>query len=321
VYNLNRQLRVGALAGLALVSLLLGAPIAAAGADDLIPPGGARRVVLFEGYELAAALHPWDRVAGLSRYAYDNDLLQRLVPHLRQIPSPGSGFDVNIEGLLTIKPDLVITWSRKPETVDYLKRRGLPVLTIYPEGMEDLARDLVLLGRVFDREERARRVAAAMAGSLAELRRRLSGVPPGSRPRALWTWGKPTIVSGNKGVVPEMMETAGGRNLGAHLEDFNRELSMETIVSQAPEVVFIWGSASYGVDTLLHDPKWQATPAVKNRRIFKATRASTWSPRVVALAWWMAGCLHPQHISEADVQEATERIYRECFGIPFTSLP
>jgi iron complex transport system substrate-binding protein len=170
----------------------------------------ARRVVLFEGYELAAALGGWERIAGITRYAYDNDLLQRLVPHPQQIPSPGTGFDVNVEALLALQPDLVVTWSRKPETVEFLRSQGVPVLTINPEGLADLRRDLLRLGRVLGREDRARQVAALMEESLSQLRRRVAAIPAGTPPRMVWLWGKPTTVSGNQGVVPELIQLAGG---------------------------------------------------------------------------------------------------------------
>lgn len=96
---------------------------------------------------------------------------------------------------------------------------------------------------------------------------------------------------------------------------------METMVDLNPEVVLIWGSASYGVADLLRDPKWQNVQAVKTGRVFKADRSSTWSPRVVVLAWWMAHCFFPQEISPAEFRQAADSFYRECFGIPYEETP
>lgn len=302
------------------VGLLAGCASEAAPPESETPKE-ARRVVLFEAYEAAAALGGWDRVVGISRYAYDNDLLRRTLPCLHEIPSPGSGFDFNIEALLALKPDLVVSWSRKPESSEYLVRQGIPVMMIYPETLEELYRDLIRLGQVLGREARAREVTAYMAQSLRALEERLAALPQAARPRVTWLWGKPTTVNGNKGVVAELLQIAGGRNLGAHLDVLNQELSMETIISLSPEVVIIWGSASYTPQDLLRDPKWSVTPAVQNRRVFKATQASTWSPRVAATAWWLGHCLHPQAVTEDDWRRAAEEIYRHCFGIPFEEAP
>lgn len=312
---------IGALVVLALLGTILASERPGAGPPVAVPPREAQRVVLFECYETVAALHAWERVVGISRYAYDNDLLKRLLPHLRQIPSPGSGFDVNAEALLALKPDLVVTWTRKPESGEYMARLGVPVMMFYPEDLADLYRDLAQLGQVFSREARAREVAGYMAQSLAALQQRLAGVPEAARPRVAWLWGKPTIINGNRGVLAELLRLAGGRNVGENLDGLNKEVSMETIIGMSPQVVAIWGSAAYTAQDLLQDPKWAVTPAVQNRRVFKAARVSTWSPRAVVLAWWLGHCFHPRLISAADWRRAADEIYRGCYGIPYEEHP
>ncbi|MDP2268209.1 MAG: ABC transporter substrate-binding protein, partial [Deltaproteobacteria bacterium] len=80
-----------------------------------------KRAVLFETYELTAALGVLDRIAGISRYANENDLMLAVKPDIaKTIPAAGSGGDVNIEALLRLRPDLVLTWTFKPETVRFM---------------------------------------------------------------------------------------------------------------------------------------------------------------------------------------------------------
>ncbi|HAY23139.1 MAG TPA: ABC transporter substrate-binding protein [Desulfobacterales bacterium] len=287
-----------------------------------VEPGAAaplpekHRIVLLEGYELSAPLGAWDRVVGISSYAYDNDLLQRLVPQLREIPSPGTGFAINMEVMLALRPDLVVTWSRKPEVLDYLKRHGIPVLSFYPENLADLYQDLMRLGQIFGKTIRAGEVSGLIRQNLAAIQQRVANIP-GERVRVVWLWGKPTIITGNKGVTHELINLTGGRNLGAHIDDFNRDISMEEIVALNPEVILIWGSAIYGPDDLKRDPKWQTVQAVKQNRVFKASRASNWSPRIVDLAWWMAHCCYPQEISRTEMLATLRQYYNACLGIPY----
>jgi iron complex transport system substrate-binding protein len=94
----------------------------------------------------------WDRLAGISRYAYENDLMLAVKPDIAHtVPSAGSGFDVNIEALLKLKPDLVLTWTTKPETVRFMEEKGLTVIAIYPENLAELYEALRLQGRLFNR--------------------------------------------------------------------------------------------------------------------------------------------------------------------------
>ncbi len=311
--------RMRAILGAWLVMVTAGQDLAA---QDAVPPPVTpkHRVVLLEFYELAASLLAWDRVVGISHYAYDNDLLQRMLPNLRQIPSPGSGFDINIEALLALKPDLVVTWSRKPETVAFLNRKGLEVLSVYPESVAEIQRDLRRLGQAMGKERRAEDVINVMQTHLDTVRERVARIPR-PRPRAVWLSGKPTTVYGNRGVVHDLMGLAGGYNLGGFIDWNNRELSMEEIVALNPEVVLIWGSASYRAEDIIKDPKWQTIQAVKTGRVFKANRASTWSPRIVDLAWWMAQKFYPQDITPAEAEAALSRFYPAAFGIPYERRP
>ncbi|MDD3581003.1 MAG: ABC transporter substrate-binding protein [Desulfobacca sp.] len=305
-----------------MVLLLLGpqltAAVAGSPADtgDNLPP--ARRVVLFEAYELAAALNAWDRIVGISTYAQDNDLLRRLLPNLKDIPAPGSGFVVNVEALLALHTDLVVTWSRKPEMLEFLRRHGITVLGVYPESIADLLQVLGQLGQVLDCEARAQGVAGLIKDNLTAVQRcRQQRRPSAPAPRVVWLWGKPTTISGNRGVVADLIRVAGGRNLGSHLDGLNCNISMEEMIALNPEVVFIWGSASYGPEDLYQDPKWQSISAIKCQRGFKLPRQSTWSPRVVDLAWLMTSHLYPGMVKEEEIAAALDSFYGALFGIPW----
>jgi len=298
------------------VWLLLQSAAALAVTPEVLQP--AERVVLYEAYELAAALNPWERIAGISTYARENDLLQRLLPGLQAIPTPGSGFVINIEALLALKTDLVVTWSRKPESVEFLRRHGIAVLEIYPESIADLLAVLQQLGQVLDRQPRAAEVAGLIRHHLTAVQQyhqqRLAAAAP---PRVVWLWGKPTTINGNRGVTADLIRIAGGRNLGDHINGLNRDISMEEMVALDPEVVLIWGSAVFDPETLYRDPKWQSISAVKNRRIFKLPRQSTWSPRVVDLAWLMLRSFYPGKVISEELAVTMDGFYQAVFGIPW----
>ena len=43
-----------------------------------------------------------------------------------------------MEALLKLKPDLVLTWTFKPDLVRFMEERGLKVIAIYPESLPEL---------------------------------------------------------------------------------------------------------------------------------------------------------------------------------------
>ena len=135
---------------------------------EITPP--VQRVVFLSLYELIPVFDVWDRVAGLNRWAYDNELLKGF-PQLKEIPSIGTADTVNIEVLLALHPDLVITWTYKPEVADFLVRRGLKVISVYPDSLEELYGVLDLCGRLFRKEDRAGKSGPLWKG-VSPLRRR-----------------------------------------------------------------------------------------------------------------------------------------------------
>ena len=111
----------------------------------------------------------------MNRWAYDSELLKGF-PQLKKIPSVGTADTVNIEVLLALHPDLVITWSYKPEVDDFLVRRGLKVISVYPDSLEELYAVLDLCGRLFRKEDRAREIRSLMEKSFAATASKVSQI-------------------------------------------------------------------------------------------------------------------------------------------------
>jgi iron complex transport system substrate-binding protein len=281
----------------------------------------ARRVVLLEGYELLPTLGTWGQVAGLSRYAFDNDLLAAARPRLRQeVPDAGSAMSVNAESLLRLRPDLVLTWTVDPDAVRFLAARGLTVVSIYPESLAQLYETMRLIGRLFGAEPRAEAAIARMEETFQLVRQRVAGIPPAQRKKALWLLGKPTRVGGGTGVTQDIFTLAGLVNGAGSALQRTVEASPELLLTWRPDVIFIWGSAGYGRDEILEAQQWRFVPAVRSKQVFKAPRWSTWSPRLAPVALWMAARAYPERFADVDVDRVIDRFYRDVYGLSYAQV-
>jgi iron complex transport system substrate-binding protein len=280
---------------------------------EITPP--VKRVVFLSLYELIPVFDVWDRTVGLNRWAYDSEILKKF-PQLRKIPSVGSGDAVNVEALLALNPDLVITWTYKPEVADFLIRRGLKVISIYPDSLAELYEVINLCGKIFEKEERAREVCSIMEKSLAWTASKVSQIPPENRRKVIWLWGKPTIVSGGGSLSAELIELVGGLNPAEAIKTRNPEVSMESIVSWNPDVIFIWGSARYGPEELLSGSQWKSIKAVRDGRVFKAPALTTWAPTICAVTQWLAWKTYPEYFDRKELEESVKRFNVKCFGVP-----
>ncbi|MGB5156941.1 ABC transporter substrate-binding protein [Desulfobacterium sp. N47] len=281
-----------------------------------------KRAVFFETYELSAALDVWNSIAGISRYAYVNDLMLALKPDIaKSIPSAGSGSDVNIEMLLRLRPDIVLTWTFKPETVKFMEEKGLKVIAVYPESLSELYEVMRFQGRLFCKEKKVESVISQMEKIFTLIRERVSKIPVNRRKKAIWLGGKPTTVSGAIGVNNDIFLLINSINpASASVRDRSADVPIERIVAWNPDVIFIWGSAKYGADDILGNSQWRYVSAVKTGRVFKAPKWSTWSPRLAVIALWMAANIYPEDLRDVYLEKTAENFYRSVYGISYRSV-
>ncbi len=280
-----------------------------------------KRAIIFSTYELIPALGLWEQVVGIGRYAYYNDLMRAVRPNIAQeYPSAGSGMDVNIEAVLQAKPDLVITWSIKPESVRYLEQRGLTVAAVHPESIEELHEAIRFHGRAFGKEVRARQVVAESKRIFTIIGKKTAAIPLESRKKVLWLSSKPTTVAGGTGMYNDLVRAIGAVNPAAGYRERYVEVSLEKIITWNPDVIFIWGNAKYSVDDVLKNPQWRHVRAVKTGQVFKAPEWSTLSPRAAAAALLMAAKVYPEKFRKADVDKELDVFYQRVFSISFARI-
>ena len=316
----------------AAASLLLAVLLVAWGRADAAPTGSVtykdklgrtvvvplpvRRAVLLISYDLVPVLGLWDRVVGVARWAYDNDVVQQSNPDIRSIPSVGSGTDVNMEALLKLKPDLVLTWTFKADLARYMEERGLRVIAIYPESLPELYDVMRLCGRLFEREARMERAIGEMEVMFRMVRERVAGIPEGQRKKVLYIGSKPTVVSGATGVTNDMITLIGARNPASVFKQRNIDVPIERIVEWNPDVIIIWGNARYMPSDLTNDPKWRLIPAVRNGQVYKAPEWNTWSPRLAPYVLWMAEKTYPERFRDVAMDKVIGDFHMKVYGVP-----
>ncbi len=276
-----------------------------------------KRAVLFSTYELVPVLDAWDALVGVGRWAYDNDLMKAARPSITRVPSVGTGTDVNMEALMRLRPDIVITWTFKPEQVTFLEKKGISVIAVYPDSLAELYEVMRVHGRLFLKEARTDNAIREMEKLLALVR--AHAPPPGDprRRKVLHIGSRITSVSCGAGLTHEMISTMGGTNVAASIRERNAEISLERIIRWNPDVIFIWGSAPYNAGDILKNPQWKTISAVRAGRVYKTPRWSTWSPRLAPVLLWMAARTYPERYRDVDVNAHIDAFYRRVLTVPY----
>ena len=195
----------------------------------------------------------------------------------KKISRVGDAFRVDIEKLLALKPDLVLTWtSGTPSTtVEQIRALGLRVESMEVKHLSEVSDSLIRIGELTGMQVNARRAASEFESGISTLRLRYRDrmalsvfVEVNSQP--LYT------VSGQH-VLSEVLQVCGGRNVLAGLNQLAPIVSTEAVLQANPDVII----STEGTLRQLQQ-EWQAWPqltAVKQRHLYvvssdTATRAT-----------------------------------------------
>lgn len=276
-----------------------------------------RRAVVFQLYEFLPPLKCWNQVAGVGRGAFGKGLMLAAKPDLAdRVPSVGGGSDINMEGLLRLKPDVVLTWTYQPGNTRFMEEKGLKAIAVYPDSFREMFDVIRLMGRLFGRPDETRALLTRMNGVFDMVRDRGARVPPNKRARVMWLYSRQNSVGAGVSLSNDIISTIGAVNAAGAVAERTADASMETIIGWNPDVIFIWGNAKYKAQEVLSNPQWRFVKAVRNKRVFKAPEWSTWSPCLAPIALWMATKTYPDLYRDVDLHAVSDRFFRDVFGVP-----
>jgi iron complex transport system substrate-binding protein len=279
-----------------------------------------KRAVIVITYELIPALNLWNQVVGVSRWAEEVCGLYRAIlnenPNFRR-QTVGVGSDLNIEAVLKLNPDLVITWTYNPNTIWFLEKKGIKVIGIYPDSLQELYEVMRLHGKLFGKEKRVEEVIKEMEKIFNLIRARVSKISPEKRKRVIHLGGKPTTIFCGIGITNDVIKLIGGINPASSIKERNADVSIERIIQWNPDVIFIRGSTGYDENWLYGNSQWKYVKAVREKSVYKLPRWSTWSPRIAPIALYMAMRVYPEYFRDVDFEKVADNFYKKVFGISY----
>ncbi len=279
-----------------------------------------KKAVLLTTYELIPALGIWDNIAATGKWSLKNDLMLVFSSKLSKFPSVGSGADVNMETMLKVRPDLVISWTFRSEQVRFMEGHGLTVISIYPDSLQELIEVIKMHGKLFNKEIRADYCITEMNKIFNFIKKRSGNISLNDKRRILWIGSRPTGVSGKGGMTNDIIELIGGINSASEIGERNSDVSLEKIIRWNPDVIFIWGNATYSAADIKNNPQWRFINAVKNGKVYKAPVWGTWSPRIAPIALWMAMKAYPEKYTDVKFSSYVDPFFRKVFGISYRKV-
>lgn len=176
---------------------------------------------------------------------------------LAQVPSVGRYGQLDMERLLSLKPDLILLWpgSVGPAQSAQLQRLNIPVYVAEPHNLEQLTTQVQAIAERLGRVDAGRQLAEPLRRRLAELRQRYRRAEP---LRVFYqVWNSPLYTVGGGQIISDALTVCGARNVFDDLKLPAPQVSIESVLQRNPELILVSDQAQMDA--------WIAWPTMADR--------------------------------------------------------
>jgi iron complex transport system substrate-binding protein len=217
----------------------------------------------------------------------------------------GTFWQPNIEAVIALKPDLVVTleFEQQRSLAERLTRMGYKCLTLDISTVDDLFEVISAVAAATGREQQAKQVLAGMKAKVVTIRDATRGK---DKVKVLWVVQQdPLRVAGRGTFINEMIELAGGENAIGPTIHVYPPIGSEQVIASAPQVII--EPAMIGGDLQKQQAsaasywkRYASIPAVADGRIYviDGDLVSRLSPRLGEGIETIAKCLRPEVFGE-----------------------
>ena len=285
--------------------------------ETITLPGTAERIVCLnsDAAETMVILGAGDKVVGLT----DSTLADTaLMKHLPKATSVGNWQTPNIERILALKPDAVISYSSsRPKNADQLKNAGINLIYLDCYKFNTLEHDIQALGTLTGSEGKAERYITFMKKWENQVRSRVGNVSSEKVPAVYIEGYSDYTAQGKDSGIDILMEIAQGKNLAVNLGEQYPKVTPEWILSENPSVII--KSVTLKPDktlekireTILTRTGFESLDAVKEKEVFVLNGDLIYGPRSPAGLVYLAKALHPEECKDLNPAEVMEEYAAE----------
>lgn len=181
-----------------------------------------------------------------------------------KLPKVGDVFQLDWEGLLSIHPDLVIGWQggTPQHVLDRIESLGLPLVTVKVGKLDSVASQLRQLGTLTGRTGQAEAAAKDFLRKLSMLEHTYSGR---KKVRVFYEIDhSPLYTINGQQIISNAIRLCGGVNIFSELGVLAPQVSVESVLQRAPEVLVYAGSEAEAENVFSDWKHWPQLAAVKN---------------------------------------------------------
>ncbi|WP_083238730.1 ABC transporter substrate-binding protein [Caloranaerobacter ferrireducens] len=239
--------------------------------------------------EILFAIGLGERVVGVSNYCdYPEEAKNK--------EKVGDSFNVNVEKIIELSPDLVIQYGQGKEEVNKrLQEAGIKVLSYEPESIEDVINLIDELGKITNSQRAAKMTIVDMMTKRDFILSRVAGK---EKVKVFYeVWDQPLMAAGPGSFIDELINLAGGENIAKDAQGKYPQFDLEQLIERNPDVYLTAKDREdKTVDSIKARDGYENINAIKNDRVYilDPNIISRPGPRIVDGLELIARKIHPE---------------------------
>jgi iron complex transport system substrate-binding protein len=217
--------------------------------------------------EILFALGLEDKIVGITNYC-------NFPEETKNIEKIGETFPLNLEKIVSLKPDLILAYAGQLNEIPRLRELGLKVIVIEPLNLQETLKSIQMVATIGGIPEKGNILVENLSQRIDQIKTEVSNLEITKKPKVfiggiyetIWTPGEGTLFN-------ELISLAGGINIAAGFSGWAK-ISPEFIVKEDPDIIIIpIGAMNPGDELKIKEniyqrPGWSNLSAVKTQKIF-----------------------------------------------------
>lgn len=186
----------------------------------------------------------------------------------KKIPRVGGYPSIDLEKIVSLKPDLVIAWAsgNSFKQVEKLISLGLTVFMSEPRYPEDIAKTIQRFGILAGTSDFASKSYEKFIRHYQSLKERYSNK---EKVKVFYQiWNTPLMTISGEHLISDIITLCGGENVFSDLKVLTPQISLEYVLATKAEVIVSGGMGKARPEWLDDWKSWPALPAVKDKHLY-----------------------------------------------------
>ncbi len=274
-----------------------------------------------------------DEIVGVDSTVLDRELL---FENLSTRALVGSTKEPDIEAILELEPDLVITFTHlaPQDQLDDKLPSEVALVRFDLSRSENLKEEMMALGYLIGNREAVKDYEEWYDLYMGAVLEKVSGIPEEDRGRVFmerestdreasvrWAYASDTGYT-------DLCDVAGGVNIAKEKIDYNADIEAEWVMEENPEVIIgLSYSGGYRVDddaplmayrdAIMSAPGFELVDAVKNGRVYIISGDFSLGPQMTIGAVAVAKWLYPELFSDLDIEAIHQEFLKKFMHVDY----